>query len=165
MRTRNAVGTYGFTNLLLNPVRGLSIMWKGPPAAEAGRADIAAVQAGEARKVSCFLRGSSDPFPRRLKQGVLYISAPEAHWVPFWSLRRPRLPITIGARSVRTRPADYREPNVKQGGIALHGVEVPVFMVVTRTTDTSDADETVDFVVPAADAPLVASYLGGALTR
>jgi hypothetical protein len=165
MRTRNAVGTYGVATLLLNPVRGFSVMWKGPPGSEAGQADIAAVQAGEARKVSCFLRGSFDPFPRRLKQGALYISAREAHWVPFWSLRRPKLQISMRTWSVRTRPADYREPHVKQGGVSLHGVEIPVFMVVTCTTDARDDRKTVDFVVPAADAPLVASYFNGSLTR
>src|SRR5262252_1645411 len=163
MRTRNAVGSYGVTDLLLNPVRALSIKWKGPPGPEAGQADIAAVMAGEARKVSCFLRGSFDPYPRHLKHGALYVSAEEAHWVPLWSLRRSALPIGIRARYVQTRPADHREPNVKQGGIWRDGVKIPVFMVVTCTTEVSDGYGTVEFVVPVADAYLVDNYFNGSL--
>jgi hypothetical protein len=165
MRTRNVAGTYGLPDLLLNPLRMISVGWKGPPGPEAGQADILAVRAGGARKVSCFLRGSVDPYPRRLKQGALYISAAEAYWVPFWGLRRPNLQIHLKARQVQIRPADHRESNVKHGGIGIYGVKVPVFMVVTCTTDPGDGDGTVDFVVPAADAPLVASYVSGSLTQ
>jgi hypothetical protein len=165
MRTRNAAGTYGMSDLLLSPARAVSLMWKGPPGPEAGADDIAAVRAGEARKVSCFLRGSHDPYPRRLRQGTLYISAGDAHWAPFWSLRRPQLQINIKSGHVRTRVADDREPNVKRGGIGPHGVQIPAFMVVTCTTDATGVPETADFVVPAADARLVASYFSGLLTQ
>jgi hypothetical protein len=80
----------GFTDLLLNPVRLFS-----PPGPEAGQADIAAVKAGDVRIVSSWLRGSVDPYPRRLKQGSLYISTAETHWVPFGSLHRQNLPIDL----------------------------------------------------------------------
>jgi len=160
MRTRNAVGTYGFFDLFLNPVRLFRLVWQGPPGPEAGRADIAAVRAGEGRKVSCFLRGSVDPYSRRLRQGTLWISAEEAHWVPFWSLRRQKLQLSGGAVHVQTRPADWREPYVKKGGGFI-----PAFWVVTCTTKVGDGHGTADFVVPAADAALVASYFSKSITQ
>src|ERR1700678_507482 len=70
-RVRKAVGTYGMSDMLRNPARQIRISSEGPPGREAGSVDIAAVRAGEARRVSCFLRGTLDPFPRRLKQGDL----------------------------------------------------------------------------------------------
>lgn len=161
MGTRKAAGTYSFTDLMLNPVRLMLLTWKGPPGPEAGQADIAAVQAGEARLVGCHLRGSVDPYPRRLKAGALYISAAGTYWVPFLSLHRSKLQIPFKARHVQTRPADHREPRVKHS----YGTMMPRYMVVTCTTDPGDGDEIVDFVVPTADAPLVASYLSGSLTQ
>jgi len=160
MRTRSAVGTYGFFDLFLNPVRLFRLVWQGPPGPEAGRADIAAVRAGEGRKVSCFLRGSVDPYPRRLRQGSLCISAQEAHWVPFWSLRRQKLQLSVGAVHVQTRPADRREPHVKKGGGFI-----PAFWVVTCTMEAGNGHATADFVVPAADAPLVASYFSRSIIQ
>jgi hypothetical protein len=46
-----------------------------------------------------------------------------------------------------------------------HGVKIPVFMVVTCTADPSDTYGRVDFVVPAADAPLVESFFSGRLSQ
>src|SRR5215469_7649873 len=107
-----------------------------------------------------FLRGSVDPYPRRLRQGSLWISAREAHWVPFWSLRRQELQLRGGAVHVQTRPADWREPHVKKGGGFI-----PAFWVVTCTTKVGDGHGTADLVVPAADAALVASYFSKSLTQ
>jgi hypothetical protein len=165
MRMRRAVGSYGPFDLMRNPVRLISVGWlKGPPGPEAGQADIAAVRAGGARKVTCFLRGFADPYPHRLTQGTLYISAGETYWVPLWSLRRPKLQIHLAASDVQTRPADHREPRgVPKGGRGMYLVKLPVCMVVT--TDLGDGAGTVDFVVPSADAPLVAGYLSGSLTQ
>jgi hypothetical protein len=45
---------------------------------------------------------------------------------------------------------------VKKGGTALGVVAVPAFMVVTCRTPSGP----LDFVVPAADEPLVAAFMG-----
>lgn len=161
MRTRKAVGTYGFGDL----ARAASAAVNGPPGPEAGQVDVDAVRSGEAREVSCFLRGSAEPYPRRLRQGSLFISLQETYWVPFLSFRRQPLLIDIKAEWVRTRVADRREPNVKKGGSGPYGVRVPTFVVVTCATQPGKGPATVDFVVPNADALLVSSYLNGSLAQ
>lgn len=144
---RRSAGTYGFVGALRHP----SVMFK-PPAPRQSHDDLEAVQHGEARKVSCFLRGSFTPYSRHLRQGTLYLSGLSAHWKPFWSLRRTSQEISGPVLSVTTRPADDREPNVKKAGNAV--LNVPSFTVVTCHTP----DGAVDLVVPAADAPLVYAH-------
>lgn len=161
MRTRKAVGTYGFSDL----DRVATAAVKGHPGQEAGQVDVAAVRAGEAREVSCFLRGSAEPYPRRLRQGSLFISLRETYWVPFWSFRRHPLLIDIKAEWVRTRAADHREPNVKKGRVGAYGVRMPAFVVVTCAAQPGEGPATVDFVVPKADSLLVSSYLNGSLAQ
>jgi hypothetical protein len=153
-RPRNSAGTYGIIGVLLHPSR----FFKPPPPA-ASQADLAAVRRGEARRVSCFLRGSSAPFPSRLRQGWLYLSSHDAQWKPFWSIRRPAQQITGPIESVVTRPADHREPRVKKGGKAEYGlVTIPAFVVVTCQTPSGS----IDLVVPSADVPLVVGYFSPA---
>ena len=148
-RAQKAVGTYGFLDVLRHP------SWiVRPPKPSEGLSDIEAVRAGEARSVSCFLRGTFDPFPRRLKQGSLVLSGRGVSWIPFWSFKRQALEIEVTVDGVATRPADRREPNVKKGGKAFGVVTVPAFVVVTCTTPKG----ALDFVVPPADEPLVADY-------
>lgn len=146
-RTRKSAGTHGLIGVLRHP----SLMFK-PPSPEQSQGDLQAVRRGEARKVSCFLRGSFATYPRRLRQGTLYLSALEVHWVPLWSARRLPQQITGPVLSVTTRPADDREPNVKKGGSSI--LNVPSFTVVTCHAPYG----AVDLVVPEADARLVAGY-------
>jgi len=151
-KPQRAAGTYGFLGVLRHPSRILRA-----PAADA--ADIDAVRRGEARRVSCFLRGTVDPYPRRLKQGSLVLDGDHAAWTPFWSLRRKPLEVKMEVQSVETRPADQREPNVKKGGKAYGVVQIPTFLVVTCQA----ASASVDFVVPAADERLVRSFFADAI--
>ena len=102
-RTRKSAGTHGLIGVLRHP----SLMFK--PSPEQSQGDLQAVRRGEARTVSCFLRGSFATYPRRLRQGTLYLSALDVHWVPFWSVRRLPQQITGPVLSVTTRPADDRE--------------------------------------------------------
>jgi hypothetical protein len=145
-RTEKAAGTYGLIGVLRNPL----LLFK-PPEPKQSQGDLQAVRRGEARKVSCFLRGSLAPYPRRLRQGTLYLSGLNVHWEPFWSVRRIPQQITGPFLSITTRPADDREPNVKKGGGSI--LNVPSFTVVTCHTPHG----AVDLVVPEADARLVAS--------
>jgi hypothetical protein len=164
-RVRKAVGTYGMSDMLRNPARQIRISSEGPPGREAGSVDIAAVRAGEARRVSCFLRGTLDPFPRRLKQGDLFLSARELSWKPFWGLRRTTLPITIAVTTVYERAADEREPNLSGKPTGGYRGVSPGFTVITCYTFNGDAAESVDFVVPDTDAPLVLAYFNGELDQ
>src|SRR5437867_13217499 len=111
-RPPNAAGTYGFFDVLRHPSRIVR-----PATPNEGQPDFEALRHGEARTVGCFLRGTVDPYPRRLRQGWLELSAEGATWKPFWGLRRAPLPIAVPIVSVTTRPADDREPlRVKKGG-------------------------------------------------
>lgn len=152
-RPRKAAGTYGFLDVLLHPALMFS-----PQGPSRSNADIEAVRNGGSRIVSCFLRGSIQPFPPRLTQGTLTISASSATWKPYFRFPRRPLRLEPRAESVTTRPADSREPGVKKGGQA-GVVTVPAFMVVTGHLQGGSAD----FVVPGADAPLVGAWLGGTL--
>lgn len=148
-RPPKAMGTYGFLDVLRHPSRVFA-----PPKASEGSSDIEAVRGGEARRISCFLRGSVDPFPRKLKQGRLQLSHGVADWTPFSSLSRNPVALRFTIQEVSTRPADFREPNVKRGGTVLGVVAVPAFVVVSCAGSLG----TVDLIVPSADGPLVYSY-------
>ena len=145
-----AVGTYGFFAVLRHPSRMIR-----PPGPSEGRSDIEAVRSGQARQVSCLLRGNFDPYPRRLRQGTLLLSGPVASWTPYWSFKRQPLAVEVTLDAVTTRPADKREgPKVKKGGRRWGVVAIPHFSVVTCTSSLG----ILDFVVPPADEPLVAGY-------
>jgi hypothetical protein len=147
-KPRKSVGTYSFSDVLLNR-RILST-----DRAQGNAADIAAVQGGETRRVSCFLRGSSAPYPGRLRQGDLDISRDAAQWTPFWSVRRRPVPVHVEPAfiRIRTRRLDRREWNVGRPD---------VFVVITCVLGPDESRQETDLVVPAADAPLVTAYLNG----
>jgi len=147
-----SAGTYGFLDVLRHPSRILR-----PATPAEGESDIEALRRGESRRVSCFLRGTFGPYPRRLKQGSLELSGLGATWRPFWSFRRTLLSIDIEVASVDTRPADHREPRVNKGGKAFGVVGIPTFVVVTCSTPSGS----LDLVVPSADLPLVAGFFRG----
>jgi hypothetical protein len=147
-KPRKSVGTYSFTDLLFNP----RILFMERAVDQVQSADLAAVQGGETRRVSCFLRGSSAPYPRRLRQGSLDISTGVARWTPFWSVRRRPVPVYVVPTHIRTRRPDRREWNVGR---------TDVFVVITCVVDAHGSRQETDLVVPAADAPLVTAYLNG----
>lgn len=147
-KPRKSVGTDSFTDLLRDP--GLRITDRAVDQENA--ADIAAVQDGETLRVSCFLRGSSAPYPRWLRQGVPDISRDPAQWTPFWSTRRRPVPVAAGPASIRTRCPDRREWRVGRPDL---------FVVITCVLSADGSRQETDLVVPAANAPLVTGYLTG----
>jgi hypothetical protein len=149
---QKAAGTYGVLDVLRHPSR----MFRPPPASS-GDSDLRAVQSGEQRAVSCFLRASFDPYPRTLKQGRLTLAGLKASWTPYWSIRRTPIVISTPVDSVSVRPADQREPNVKKGGTAFGVVAIPAFAVVSCQTVSGS----LDFVVPQTDETLVVGFFGG----
>ncbi len=148
-----AAGTYGVLQVLRHPSR----MFRTAPPSDSD-ADIEAVQRANGRSVSCFLRGSSDPYPVNLKHGTLLLAGDRATWKPYWHLRRrPPLRIDEAFDTVTTRAADRRESGVVKtggGGKALGMILVPTFVVVTCATPALS----VDFVVSSTDEPLVTHY-------
>jgi hypothetical protein len=148
-RPPRAAGSYGPVSVLLHPSR---LFGQPPPAAS--QADLAAVRAGQARRVVCWIRGSHPPFRPWLRQGWLDLSKSGAQWTPLWGIRRPALQITGPIESVWTRPADDREPGVKKGGQMYGAVQIPTCVVVTCQTPSGS----IDLVVPQSDVTLVVGY-------
>jgi hypothetical protein len=145
----NADGTYSFTGIIRHPSRLLR------PGGRCDNSDDAsALQNGEARKVSCFLRSTEDGYPKRLNQGSLILQNGQAEWSPFWGIKREALRLDFVPSSVETRPADHREPNIKKGGSALGVIAVPSFIVITCGLNSG----TVDLVVPGLDEQLVEAF-------
>lgn len=125
------------------------------PSDAAFLADQRAFIGGEARSVSCFLKGSADPYPRRSKQGSLELTRDGIAWRPFWGLRRRSIPINEGVRSVEVREPGRSKWNVKKGGNAFGVVPVPAFQVVVCKTDRG----ILELSVPITDVGLVLTAL------
>src|ERR1700683_1347625 len=138
-REERASGSYGFLTVLRHP----SLIFGGT---RPQSSDLAP-GATEAVTVSCFLRGSPEPYPKRLKQGTLRISGGKASWSSSFGHKTLDLVPGIKVQRVNTRAADEREPNVKHGGTAFGVVAVPEFTVVSCST----TDGCVDFVAPSVD--------------
>jgi hypothetical protein len=155
-KPRKSAGTYSFSDLLRltmrNPQLLLAALFRDGTMDEENAADITAVQNGETRRVSCWLRGSSAPHPRQLRQGVLDISRDAAQWTPFWSVRRRPVPVPTGPALIRTRRPDRREWNVGRPEISV---------VITCVLYKDGSRQETDLVVSAADAPLFTGYLKG----
>ena len=125
-----------------------------PPAAS--MEDVEAFRQGEGRFVTCSLRGSVDPYPRRSTQGKLALTSSRVAWRPAWGVRRRWLTIDERIQSMERRPAGGSEWNVKKGGKAFGVLPVPEFQVVVCTTDRG----ILEFSVPSADLVLVETALG-----
>ncbi|MGO8961716.1 MAG: hypothetical protein ACLQFR_30745 [Streptosporangiaceae bacterium] len=120
----------------------------------AAAADQEAFRAGEVRTVSCFLAGSTDPYPRHPRQGKLELTQDRIVWRPFWSVQRTPIAIDKRVHSVEVREAGRAEWNLKKGGNAF-GVPVPEFQVVVCHTDRG----VVELSVPSTDVAVVLTAL------
>ena len=125
------------------------------PSDAAAEADQEALRGGEALTVSCFLKGSADPYPRRSKQGSLELTPDGIAWRPFWRFQRRLIPIRERVQSVEVREAGRSEWNVKKGGNALGVVPVPEFQVVVCKIDGG----VLELTVPGTDVNLVVTAL------
>jgi hypothetical protein len=128
-------------------------LFRGPSVPDAA-ADRDAFKAGEGRTVSCFLKGSAGPWPRRRRQGSLDLMPGEIAWRPYWSLHRRPIPITEQIESLKVRDPGSSEWNLKQGG-SIRGLEVPAFQVIVCETDRG----VLELSVPSADVDLVVTAL------
>jgi hypothetical protein len=162
-----AAGTYGLRDVtrnrpaisVLRDVLSRRALVPELPGRAESEADVAAFRRGASRIVSCHLRGSLKPYPQRLTYGYLLISASEASWKPY--LRLPwRHPIEIDFVSpwVQTRPPGLKELNIDHGTKICEGVMESRWIVVTAR----NSSETIDFVVPFSDVPLVTAWVSRA---
>jgi hypothetical protein len=146
-RPPRAAGSYGMASVLRHP----SLVFKRPPRA-ASEADLAAVRAGEVRRVACWLAGSYPPFPPRFRQGWLDLAKDDAQWRPLLS-RRLVQHLTGPIESVRTHPANVRDPGLPKGA-----PDRAICTVVSCQTPAGS----IDLVVPESDVPLVVGYFSPA---
>ena len=126
--------------------RNPSLQYRPPPI-EAGTPDIEAVRNGEARLVSCFLRGENDPYPRKPRQGSLVVSGTKATWTPYWSYVQKEVELNM-----RVDELERRDPDKREGprGTRLYPVFARYELVTLRT-----AKGAIDLIVTKVDAPLV----------
>jgi hypothetical protein len=131
----------------------LKALFRRPTSAQV-QSDLDALQLGESRSVSCFLRASFGPYPRRVRQGMLDLTKSSAEWRPFWSLRRRPLQLVLRVESISVRPPGPAEWNVKKGGNAFGVVPVPRFVTIVCKT----GEGTVELTVVDVDVPLVTRF-------
>jgi hypothetical protein len=139
---------------MLDMLRQPSRLGRIPPAPDASRRDIAALQRGEARLVSCYLRnppgsGWRGRWPRQ-GQGTLELSATQVSWRPFLGLGRRARVLDIGGVT-QVRPADWSDQRFGVPG------NPHLFSLVRCAAP----DGRLDLLVPTADLPLVTWRLGG----
>ena len=130
----------------------LKALFRRPTAGQV-QGDAAALQLGEGRRVTCFLRASFGPYPRRVRHGVLDLTASSAKWRPFWSLRRRPLNLELHVESISVRPPGPAEWNVKKGG-NVGFVRIPQFLTIVCKTTEGTAELTVANI----DVPLVTGF-------
>jgi len=148
-KPQNAAGTRSFLDTF--KTRSLK------PKRATIEADLRAIQNGEARTVSCFLR-NPDAQPNRFRQGSLHLTADDATWHPFWKNRDETIALDSPLQSFRVRPRDpSTDRNIKSGGIfrpegLLSWAGFSVLQCVTST-------EVFELAVPTVDLPLVTFFL------
>jgi hypothetical protein len=99
---RRDAGSRTFVDVLRHPLVAFSSPFRKNEAASTD--DVAAVLGSEGRVVSCFLRGTGDPFPRRLQQGGLHLTGAEIRWAPGLRLKGGGLLLTPPLAIVAVRP-------------------------------------------------------------
>jgi hypothetical protein len=164
---RKAAGTYGALDVLRS--RGNSALIRDLlllrhvvpelPGKDASEADVEALRNGSSFIVSCYLRGTFGPYPKRLTYGSLLVSPDRASWKPYIGLpRRRALVIESCFVVVQTRPPGTREVlKVRNIERLRDGVMTPQWTVVSAR----GAVGSLDFVVPTPDVPLVSAWLYG----
>jgi hypothetical protein len=155
-QTPRAAGTRGFWAVIKSFGR--------PPNQSRSLADIDAVGRGEARSVSCMLRGSFGTYPRRFQQGELQLRADGATWRRSWGLARASARIDDQIDSIEVRRRDPSSDwNIKSGGLYRPGglLRASGFSVIACSTPRGR----LELAVPTADVPLVESFLSRGRSR
>lgn len=152
-RPRRSAGTVGFLDVLRNRFRS--------PSRAVISADIAAVDRGEARMVSCLFRSLYGAYPRRFRARMLDLTPLGPVVRPYWfSVSRARFPIEEPVASASVRRRNPRTDwNVRATGIyAPGGILAHAGSEVIRCQTSLGI---LEFAVPRPDVPLVLHYLNG----
>ncbi|HTX81782.1 MAG TPA: hypothetical protein VME44_06355 [Streptosporangiaceae bacterium] len=149
-RVRRAAGTRSGWQTVLAGFR--------PPSAAATRADLEALERGEARAVACFFRGSAEPYPGRFVFRQLVLAPRGLTLWPLW-FTPDRKVIRIGedVLSAHVRP---RNPNtdrkIRSAGNYRPGRPLGYAGSSVVLAETSNG--WLEFGVPNPDVPLVLAY-------
>ena len=116
-----------------------------PPGPQESLADIRAVRAGETRRVACYLRSQSGPYPRTFRRGVLEVGGHTATWKRAGAIRGSQLRFDAEVMSVleirQIGPRDQRLGEPRAHLFALVHCAAPA--------------GSLDLAVPIADVPLI----------
>lgn len=128
------------------------------PKAAASRADIAAIDRGEARRVACLFRGLYPPYSVRFQVRTLDLTADAVVLGPLWySSDRHTTKITETVTAAHTRPRDPvtdRRIHSKWNYEVGKPLEYAGFTVIVCETPGGK----LEFAVPNPDVPLVLHY-------
>jgi len=113
-RPSREAGSRTFVDVLRHPFTAFSAPFRHNRAASAD--DGAAALGSAGRVVTCFIRGTVDPFPKRFKQGGLHLTGTEIRWAPGVRLRGGGLLLTppFAIHNVRA-PTGSEELRIKRG--------------------------------------------------
>lgn len=144
-KPRRAGGSRSLLDVLRHPVD--TVTDPSGTAESKQRSDLAALDGGESRSVSCFLRGQAEGLPRSFTQGTLTIGPTGMTWQRYWKHRRDVIPIPTLDRVVEVRrPGGPGERNIKRN----------LFKVV----EASGPDGSVGFAVPGVGPELIRHAIG-----
>lgn len=125
---RRDSGSRTFLDVLRHPIAAVTAPFR--ESAHATDEDRLAAAGPDGRLVTCFLRASFDPLPRRWKQGGLHLNQNGARWAPGL---RPRgggglpLPSQVSVRTVREIAGDE----------SWH-IKVGIFQVIEADTEAGE---------------------------
>ena len=149
-RLQRAAGTRNFGDLLRSRGRA--------PKEDVKLEDVEAVKSGPGRTVSCALRGSTEPFPKRFKHGMIDLVPGRAVWRPYWwSLKRGTVSIDSHVLAAKSRARNPRTDwNIKSGGMHKSDGLLPStgFTVIVFTTESG----WFELAVPTPDVRLVTTF-------
>jgi hypothetical protein len=124
------------------------VWWWGDGYPDIGEHPDFNLKRGEVRSVSCLLRGSFEPYPRRLEPGTLVLADQHASWTSTQDVHRQALSLDFQVEAVRSRPARFQEQRTNADGTV---VLMPSPITVTCVTPLGH----IELVVAPADAAIV----------
>lgn len=148
-RPKRDSGSRTLLDVLRHPIAALNAPHR--QGAQATNEDRRAAEGPEGRLVTCLLRASFDPLPRRWNQGALQLDHDGARWAPGLRIRGGgcHLPLPVRVRAVREVTGGERlhikpnffqviEAETERGELHLAVPRDSVSLVVERLTAVND---------------------------
>lgn len=149
-RPKRDSGSRGLLGVLRHPIAAVTAPFR--ERAPATDEDRRAASGPEGRIVTCFVRASFDPLPRRWKQGGLQLDQGGARWAPGFRLRGGGSPLpspvrvefvreVTGSEGWRIKPGFFQviEAATERGDLRLAVPRDSVALVVERLTSGDHA--------------------------